>query len=330
MNSEAKKSMSRDQLLWVYQRMTMIRIFEEKLKELIESGVPTGPVHLYIGEEAVAVGVCAALKDSDWISSTHRGHGHCIAKGVDVRKMMAEVYGKTTGTNRGKGGSMHITDFQVGMLGVNPIVGSGPTHAVGAALTSRVLGKDWVAAAFFGDGASNIGAIHEAMNLASIWKLGVLFVCENNFYADATPIEYTLAGGSIVNRAAGYGMPGIRVDGQDVFEVWEAAEAAVARARAGEGPTLIECTTYRYYGHHQSDNPLRYRTAEEEQEAHRRDCIKRFRDRVLSENLLGVSDLERIDAENQSLIQDAVAFAESSPLPQAAELYTNVFAPELS
>jgi len=330
MQLETKKSMPREQLLWVYQRMTLIRIFEEKLRELIQSGVPTGPVHLYIGEEAVAVGVCAALKQSDWISSTHRGHGHCIAKGVDVRNMMAEIFGKSTGTNHGKGGSMHITDFRVGMLGVNPIVGSGPTHAVGAALTSKVLGYDRVAAAFFGDGASNIGAIHEAMNLASIWKLGVVFVCENNFYADATPIEYALAGGSIVNRASAYGMPGIRVDGQDVFEVWEAAVSAVTRARAGQGPTLVECMTYRYYGHHQGDDPLRYRTAEEEEGARRRDCIDHFRGRVLTEGLLKVSDLETIDAENQRLVLEAVEFAESSPLPEQAELHSDVYSPDFS
>jgi len=327
---ETKKAMSRDQLLWVYQRMTLIRIFEERLKKLVESGVPTGPVHLYVGEEAVAVGICAALDYSDWISSTHRGHGHCIAKGVDVRKMMAEIFGKSTGTNRGKGGSMHITDFQVGMLGVNPIVGMGVTHAVGAALTSKVLGNGRVAAAFFGDGAANFGAIHEAMNLASIWKLAVVFVCENNLYADATPIEFTLAGGSIVNRAAAYGMPGVRVDGQDVFEVWEAADSAVSRARAGQGPTLIECATYRYYGHHQSDNPLRYRSAEEEEAARLRDCIVSFRARVLTEGLLNISDLETIDAENQRLVQEAVEFAKSSPLPEPTELYSDVYGPDFS
>ena len=330
MISESQKFPSRDQLLWVYQRMTLIRIFEERLKKLWESGVPTGPIHLYVGEEAVAVGVCAALAQSDWISSTHRGHGHCIAKGVDVRKMMAEVYGKSTGTNHGKGGSMHITDFRVGMLGVNPIVGMGVTHAVGAALTAKVLGNGQVAAAFFGDGAANFGAIHEAMNLASIWKLGVVFVCENNFYADATPVEYALAGGSIVNRAAAYGMPGILVDGQDVFEVWEAADTAVIRARAGLGPTLIECTTYRYYGHHQSDNPLRYRLAEEEEAARQRDCIQRFRTRVLTEGLLNESDLQNIDVENQRLVQEAVEFAQSSPLPELAELQSDVYAPDIS
>ena len=328
MDSEARKSLSRDKLLWVYCHMTLIREFEERLKWLVETGVPTGPVHLYIGEEAVAVGVCAALDPTDWIASTHRGHGHCIAKGVDVRRMMAELYGKATGTNRGKGGSMHITDVSKGMLGVNPIVGIGVTHAVGAALSAKVRRSGQVAAAFFGDGAASTGAVHEAMNLAAIWLLPVVFVCENNLYAQATPVEYAVSAKSIADRAAAYDMPGISVDGQDVFAVWEAADAAVRRARSGKGPTLIECKTYRYYGHHQGDNPLRYRIAEEEETARARDCIKRFRAEVLQEKLLGASDLEAIDDINRTLLQEAVKFAKSSPLPAPEELYTNVYVSE--
>src|SRR3990172_1532766 len=271
MESETRNSLSREQLLWIYSRMTLIREFEERLKWLVETGVPTGPVHLYVGEEAVAVGICAALEPTDWIASTHRGHGHCIAKGVDVRRMMAELYGKATGTNRGKGGSMHITDASKGMLGVNPIVGIGVTHAVGAALSAKVRRSGQVAAAFFGDGAASTGAVHEAMNLAAIWLLPVVFVCENNLYADVTRVEYAVSAKSIAGRAVAYDMPGNSVDGQDVFAVWEAADAAVRRARSGQGPTLIECKTYRYYGHHQGDNPLRYRTAEEEETARARD-----------------------------------------------------------
>ena len=236
------------------ERLTLIREFEERLKWLVENGVPVGAVHLYIGQEAVAVGTCAALRGDDWIASTHRGHGHCIAKGVDVRAMMAELYGKATGTNRGKGGSMHITDITKGVLGVNPIVGAGAAHAIGAGLSAKVRKTDQVCAAFFGEGAAGIGTLHEAMNMAAIWKLGVLFVCENNGYAQATPVEYALAIQNIADRAASYNMPGEVVDGQDVVAVYDAVQRAVARARSGAGPSLIECKTYRYYGHHQGDD----------------------------------------------------------------------------
>ena len=257
-------------------------------------GVPVGAVHLYVGQEAVAVGICAALREDDWIASTHRGHGHCIAKGVDVRAMMAELYGKVTGTNRGKGGSMHITDVTKGMLGVNPIVGAGATHAIGAGLSAKVRKTDQVCAAFFGEGAAGIGSLHEAMNMAAIWHLPVLFVCENNGYAQATPVEYAVAIQNIADRAPAYGMPGEVVDGQDVMAVYDAAQRAVQRARLGQGPTLIECKTYRYYGHHQGDDPLRYRTAEEEQAARDRDCIKRFRQDVLSRALLTDDEIVRL------------------------------------
>lgn len=316
---------NRDRLLWIYERLTLIRQFEERLKRLVDTGVPVGAVHYYIGQEAVAVGVCAALAPSDWIASTHRGHGHCIAKGVDVKPMMAELYGKVTGTNHGKGGSMHITDVRVGMLGVNPIVGMGVPHAVGAALSAKVRRTNEVAAAFFGDGAANIGVVHEAMNMASIWTLPVVFVCENNGYSQATPAEYATAGKSIAGRAAGYGMPGVLVDGQDVIAVWHAATEAVRRARSGAGPTLIECTTYRYFGHHQGDDPLRYRTAEEQRAAQDRDCIKRFREFVLTERLLELADLDNIDELNKQRMDEAIKFAESSPLPPPEDLYADVY-----
>jgi len=325
---DPQSTLTREQLLWLYDRMTLIRAFEERLKWLVETGVPAGPVHLYVGEEAVAVGVCAAMEPTDWIASTHRGHGHCIAKGVDVRRMMAELFGKATGTNRGKGGSMHITDVRVGMLGVNPIVGMGVTHAVGAALSAKVRHSSQVAAAFFGDGAANAGAVHEAMNLAAIWRLPVIFVCENNGYADATPVEYAVAGKAIADRAAAYGMPGAQADGQDVLAVRAAADLVIRRARAGQGPSLLECKTYRYYGHHQGDNPLRYRLPEEEHVARSRDCITMFRDQVLRERWLTAADLDAIDDRNQTLLDEAVRYAEASPLPSPAELYSNVYVEE--
>jgi acetoin:2,6-dichlorophenolindophenol oxidoreductase subunit alpha len=320
---------ARELLLWMYERMTLIREFEERLKWLVETGVPAGAVHYYTGQEACAVGVCAALELTDWIASTHRGHGHCIAKGVEVRRMMAELYGKSTGTNRGKGGSMHITDIRVGMLGVNPIVGMGVTHAVGAALSAKVRRTRQVAAAFFGEGAASIGAVHEAMNLAAIWKLPVVFVCENNGYAQSTPVEYALAVPYIADRAAAYGMPGVTVDGQDVVAVWKAAAIAVDRARAGKGPSLIECMTYRYYGHHQGDDTRRYRSKEEEEAARARDCIRGFRKQMLSGGTLDREELDAIDAQNRKKIDEAVTFAEASPLPQPADLLTDVFVTEL-
>ena len=312
-------------LLWIYERMVTIRQFEDRFRQLVETGRPLGSGHLYIGEEAVAVGVCAALEQTDWITSTHRGHGHCIAKGVAPRGMMAELYGKVTGTNRGKGGSMHITDYSKGMLGVNPIVGGGMPHAVGAGLTAKVKKTGQVAAAFFGDGATNIGMFHESINLAAIWKLPVVFVCENNHYAQSTPVEYSTAGNNIAGRAASYGIPGIAVDGQDVFAVYEATSQAVRRARAGEGPTLIECQTYRFYGHFIGDNPSRYRPADEESYYHERDPIQLFRQRVIEEGSISQVQLDEIDARVAALIGEAVEFAESSPLPESAELYADVY-----
>lgn len=314
----------------MYERMTLIREFEERLKWLVETGVPVGAVHYYTGQEACAVGVCAALESTDWIASTHRGHGHCIAKGVEVHRMMAELYGKSTGSNRGKGGSMHITDVRVGMLGVNPIVGMGTTHAVGAALSAKVRKTRQVAAAFFGEGAASIGAVHEAMNLAAIWKLPVVFVCENNGYAQSTPVEYALAVPHVADRAAAYDMPGVTVDGQDVIAVWEAAATAVDWARAGWGPSLIECMTYRYCGHHQGDDTHRYRSKEEEEAARARDCIQGFRKQMLSGGTLDREELDTIDAQNRKKIDEAVAFAEVSPLPQPSDLLTDVFVTELN
>jgi pyruvate dehydrogenase E1 component alpha subunit len=310
---------------WLLEHLVLIREFEERLKKLVEGGVPVGAVHLYVGQEAVAVGTCAALRQDDWIASTHRGHGHCIAKGVDVRAMMAELYGKVTGTNRGKGGSMHITDVTKGMLGVNPIVGAGAAHAVGAGLSAKVRKTNQVCATFFGEGAASIGTLHEAMNMAAIWKLPVVFVCENNGYAQATPVEYAVAVKNIADRAAAYCMPGEVVDGQDVVAVFDAVQRAVNRARGGDGPSLIECKTYRYYGHHQGDDPLRYRLAHEQQAARDRDCVSLFRKYVRDHQLLSDDEIAAVDARVAALLDEAVAFAEQSPVPDLSELHDHVF-----
>jgi TPP-dependent pyruvate/acetoin dehydrogenase alpha subunit len=309
----------------MYERMSLIRRFEERLKWLVETGVPVGAVHYYTGQEAVAAGVCAALEPQDWMASTHRGHGHCIAKGVEVARMMAELFGKATGTNHGKGGSMHITDINKRVLGVNPIVGAGVAHAVGAGLSAKVRGANEVVVTFFGDGAGAIGTLHEALNMASIWQLPVIFVCENNGYAQATPVEYALCSPHVAERAPAYHMPGLTVDGQDVIAVWRAADEAVRRARSGGGPSLIECKTYRYYGHHQGDETLRYRTADEEQAARERDCLDRFRQQMQAGGPLTLAQLDEIDARNDRLLDEAVEFAEASPLPDPGELYTDVY-----
>jgi pyruvate dehydrogenase E1 component alpha subunit len=311
----------------MYDRMSLIRHFEERLKRLVETGLPAGAVHFYTGQEAVAAGVCEALEPQDWIASTHRGHGHCIAKGVDVALMMAELFGKATGTNRGKGGSMHITDISKRVLGVNPIVGAGIPHAVGAALSAKLRKVDEIAVTFFGDGAAAIGTFHESLNLAAIWSLPLVFVCENNGYAQATPVEYALSVPDVADRAAAYDMPGTTVDGQDAIAVWAAAQTAVDRARIGDGPSLIECKTYRYYGHHQGDDPLRYRTEEEEEAARERDCLDRFRRLMEQDGPLSAGELDAVDEQNRQLLDAAVEFAESSPVPLPDELYTDVYVP---
>src|SRR5439155_20666029 len=264
--------------------------FENRIAGLFAAGELPGFLHFYAGEEAVAVGVCANLNDDDFITSTHRGHGHCIAKEVDVKEMMAELYGKATGSCRGKGGSMHIADVSKGMLGANGIVGGGAPLAVGAGLTAKINGRGQVSVCFFGDGASNQGAFHEAANLAAIWKLPVLFVCENNGYAEATPASYSVSVQDIADRAKAYNMPGFTVDGQDVMAMYEAAGAAVERARSGEGPTLLEAKTYRYYGHYSGD-PGGYRTEDEINAAKSRDCIERFKRQALNAKLLSEAQL---------------------------------------
>lgn len=315
---------SKEKLLWMYERMKLIREFEEKARTLFAEGRLPGFVHLYAGEEAIAVGVCAHLRDEDYITSTHRGHGHCIAKGVDVNSMMAELYGKATGACKGKGGSMHIADVSKGMLGANGIVGGGGPLACGAGLTAKLSGASQVTVCFYGDGAAEQGTIHESMNLASIWKLPVVFVCENNGFAESTPVEYHASVKDIADRATAYNIPGLTVDGTDVFAVYEAAGEALARARRGEGPTLIECKAFRYYGHFEGD-PLTYYTDEMRQEFRARDPINRFRKQVLERGLLSEAELNEIDARTKQALEDAVAFGEQSPLPTANELLTDVY-----
>lgn len=315
---------SKEKLLWIYERMRLIRAFEDRVADLFAAGKLPGFVHLYAGEEAIAVGVCAHLTDRDYITSTHRGHGHCIAKGVDINAMMAELYGKATGACKGKGGSMHIADVDKGMLGANGIVGGGGPLACGSGLTAKVLGTDQVTVCFYGDGAAEQGTMHESMNLASIWKLPVIFVCENNLYAESTPWTYHGATKSFADRATAYNMPGVLVDGTDVFAVYEAAGEAVARARRGDGPTLIEARAFRYYGHFQGD-AMTYRTEEEVANYRAHDPIAQFRKRVLERGLVSEDELAEIDARVARTIDEAVRYAEDSPYPAPEECLTDVY-----
>ncbi|MBG7309753.1 thiamine pyrophosphate-dependent dehydrogenase E1 component subunit alpha [Pseudomonas aeruginosa] len=318
-------TLSTDQLLHAYRVMRTIRAFEERLHVEFATGEIPGFVHLYAGEEASAAGVMAHLRDDDCIASTHRGHGHCIAKGVDVHGMMAEIYGKKTGVCQGKGGSMHIADLENGMLGANGIVGAGAPLAAGAALAAKLKGSDAVAVAFFGDGGSNEGAVFEAMNLASVWNLPCLFVAENNGYAEATAANWSVACDHIADRAAGFGMPGVTVDGFDFFAVHEAAGAAIERARAGEGPSLIEVKLTRYYGHFEGDAQT-YRDPDEVKHYREtRDCLKQFRERTCHAGLLSASDLDAIDAEVEARIEDAVQRAKNDPKPEPDDLLRDVY-----
>ncbi|PBL99092.1 thiamine pyrophosphate-dependent dehydrogenase E1 component subunit alpha [Pseudomonas aeruginosa] len=318
-------TLSTDQLLHAYRVMRTIRAFEERLHVEFATGEIPGFVHLYAGEEASAAGVMAHLRDDDCITSTHRGHGHCIAKGVDVHGMMAEIYGKKTGVCQGKGGSMHIADLEKGMLGANGIVGAGAPLAAGAALAAKLKGSDAVAVAFFGDGGSNEGAVFEAMNLAAVWNLPCLFVAENNGYAEATAANWSVACDHIADRAAGFGMPGVTVDGFDFFAVHEAAGAAIERARAGEGPSLIEVKLTRYYGHFEGDAQT-YRDPDEVKHYREtRDCLKQFRERTCHAGLLSASDLDAIDAEVEARIEDAVQRAKNDPKPEPDDLLRDVY-----
>jgi pyruvate dehydrogenase E1 component alpha subunit len=317
-------SLTKEKMIDLYGTMKKIRLFEEKVAELFAEGKLPGFVHLYAGEEAIGVGVCAHLTDRDYITSTHRGHGHCIAKGVEINSMMAEVYGKATGSCKGKGGSMHIADVNKGMLGANGIVGAGGPLACGAGLMAKTLGTDQVTVCFFGDGAAEQGTMHEAMNLACCWNLPVVFVCENNGYAESTPWGYHCAAKSIADRAVAYDMPGITVDGTDFFAVYEAAEEAIGRARRGEGPCLMECRAFRYYGHFEGDAML-YVTEEEKKRNRSRDPIENVKKRAIERGIVTEAQLAEVDAQAAAIIEAAEKFAEESSWPKPEEVLTDVY-----
>jgi len=302
-------------------QMLEIRGFEDKVYELLGRNVISGASHLYAGQEAVAVGACAALGPDDVITSTHRGHGHCIAKGGELPKMMAELCGKSTGYSRGRGGSMHIADVAGGNLGATGIVGGNIPVATGAGLAIKMRGEPRVVLCFFGDGACNNGVFHESLNMAGLWRLPVVYIIENNLYGMSVSTKRACAVSSISDRASGYGMPGVTVDGQDVLAVREAVREAVARARADEGPTLIEAQTYRYYGHSRSD-PRKYRTREEEDHYRtERDPITLFKRRLLDEKTASAGELEALEKSVAGAIEAATAFALESPYPDQSELY---------
>jgi TPP-dependent pyruvate/acetoin dehydrogenase alpha subunit len=314
-----------DVALLLYKTMVRIRKFEQAVSELYARGKIPGFLHTYIGEEAIASGVCANLRLDDKIISTHRGHGHLIAKGGQLDLMMAELFGKATGYNKGKGGSMHIAEPDLGMLGANAIVGAGTAIINGAAFTAQYLGTGGVAVAFFGDGATNTGTFHEAMNLASVWNLPSVFVCENNGYAESTPRRQHQKIKDIGVRAMAYDMPSVTIDGNDVGAVYLTAGQAVERARAGGGPTFIECQTTRWRGHHEADQQ-QYRPKEEMFALETRDAIRDWRGVLLARGI-ATDQLDAIEQEAAQDLQNAVAFAEASPHPDLAESYTDIFTP---
>jgi acetoin:2,6-dichlorophenolindophenol oxidoreductase subunit alpha len=318
--------LSREDLLEAYRRMRTIRAFEERVRQEFAAGNIPGFVHLYAGQEACAVGMCMNLSDADVIGSTHRGHGHCIAKGVEVEGMMHEIMARRSGVCGGKGGSMHIADLDKGMLGANGIVGGNPPLAVGAALAAKTKGDGSVAVSFAGDGASNQGTTFEAMNLAVVLKLPVIFVVENNGYGEGTGAAYAIGTKDVAARAAGFGMPAVSVDGSDFFEVYEASREAVDRARAGGGPSFIEMHAVRFYGHFEGDAQLYRGEGEVDALLSGKDCLDLFRRRVVEAQLLDVPQLDEVDRGVDDLIDRSVASARAAPVPTEADLMTNVYA----
>jgi len=317
--------LSSETLIEVYRRMRTIRSFEENLQQLVAAGKIGGFMHLYAGEEAIAVGVCSHLSDTDLVGSTHRGHGHCIAKGVDVKQMMAELLGRATGTNKGKGGSMHIADVSKGMLGANGIVGGGIPLVTGAALSAQVLGQDHVAVGFFGDGATNQGQFHESLTMASNWKLPVIYVCENNGFGEFTPTEFVVPVDDIVERAASYRMRAVIADGMDFFDVYEKTGEAIEHAKRGDGPTLLECKTYRFYGHYVGD-PTPYRNKEEAEDwIQNRDPLDIFEQKTTESGVLEPDDFRTVDGEVEQLLREAVEEAEAAPHPAPEDVLTDVY-----
>ena len=317
--------LDKKQLIQAYSTMRRIRDFEERVHMEFATGEIPGIVHLYAGEEASATGVIMHLRKDDYVASTHRGHGHCIAKGMNLRTMMAEIYGKKPGICGGKGGSMHVADLDLGMMGANGIVGGGGPLICGAALAAKIKKTDNVAVCFFGDGGSNQGTILESLNLASIWHLPVIFVAENNGYAEATSSRWSVATGNIADRGAAFGMPSAIVDGHDLFAVYEAADEAVKRARAGGGPSLIEVKVNRYFGHFEGDQQT-YRGPDEVKNLREtKDCLRIFRNKVTSQGELTDEELDQIDEEVKREVDDAVDFAKGAPKPQASDLLTDVY-----
>lgn len=318
------KKLNENSIVEMYKTMLKIRKFEQVAMNTFAEGKIPGFVHLYIGEEAVATGVCANLKDSDYITSTHRGHGHILAKGGDLKFMMAELFGKATGYCKGKGGSMHIADATKGILGANGIVGAGHNIAVGAGLSAQYRGTDQVCVCFFGDASTNQGTFHESLNMASVWKLPVVFVCENNLYGISMSQNRHQAIKDVADRGVAYNVPGIVVDGNDVFAVYEAAEEAIKRAREGKGPTLIECKTYRHRGHFEGD-PCVYKPTEEQEEWLAKDPVPRFEKYLVENEILTEEKLKEVQNKVESQIDEAVDFANNSPYPELESVLEDVY-----
>jgi pyruvate dehydrogenase E1 component alpha subunit len=316
--------MNKNSLISMYKEMVRIRRFEERVLVLFSKGKIPGMLHSYIGEEAVAVGACAAINSDDYITSTHRGHGHVIAKGADMKRMMAELFAKSTGYNKGKGGSMHIAEPNIGILGANGIVGGGIPIATGAALSSKLLKNNKVTLCFFGDGASNQGTFHESINLASAFNLPCIYICENNLYGVSVKQTQVRKVKDIADRAKGYAIPGVIVDGNDVAAVYSTVKEAVDRARKGEGPKLIECKTYRWRGHYEGD-PVNYRSEEELEEWKKKDPIKRLSKKLLSDGTVNKDKLEEIEEEVKKEIDEAVDFADKSPQPEVSVALEDVY-----
>lgn len=318
-------SITNEKLRDLYKEMWLIRYFDEKVDQFFAKGLIHGTTHLCVGQEASAAGSIAVLEPRDKIVSTHRGHGHCISKEGDVNKMMAELFGRETGYCKGKGGSMHIADVEKGNLGANGIVGGGIPLAVGAALTSKMKNEDYVVLCFFGDGASNEGSFHESVNLAAIWDLPVVFICENNQYGMSGPVKDMTRVEHIADRAKAYGIPGEIVDGCDMIDIMNSVDNAVRRARGGSGPTLIEMKTYRWKGHSKSD-AKKYRTREEENEWRAKDGIKRFKEALIASGVLTEEEAKALQEEAKQEIEEAVRFAEASPEPSIDTLEEDVYA----
>ncbi|MBI5973565.1 thiamine pyrophosphate-dependent dehydrogenase E1 component subunit alpha [Staphylococcus caledonicus] len=315
--------MEKEQARWIYKTMNEIRYFEEKVHKIFSDGKIPGFVHLYVGEEAVATGVMSQLEDDDYITSTHRGHGHAIAKGCDLNGMMAEIMGKRDGLGHGKGGSMHVAEIDKGMLGANGIVSGGFGLATGAGISIRNQGKKNVAVCFFGDGAANEGNFHEGLNFASILNLPVIFVCENNQFGEGTTHKYASASETIAERASAYNKPGVRVDGMDVVEVYKAAKEAVERAKNGDGPTLIECDTYRKYGHFEGDEQ---KVKSPDNRNADKNATEDFRRQALEEGWLTEDEANDIEKAAEQAVEDAVKYADNSELPDVDALHEDVFA----